>query len=191
MTSEPTKERPIIALSSRIAYENPWLKIREDTTLRHGGVRGIYGVVETNDSVITAAVNADNELYIVYGYSYPTDTWSWQIPGGGGDGELPEVAAERELVEETGITAKQFKLLGNLIVTCGLLKERMAVVVATDITLGDRPPGTDDADSVREGKFVSFDEAARMVVAGEICDSQTISSLYLIEKWLAGRGVSS
>ena len=137
------------------------------------------------------AVNADNELYIVYGYSYPTDTWSWQIPGGGGDGELPEVAAERELVEETGITAKQFKLLGNLIVTCGLLKERMAVVVATDITLGDRPPGTDDADSVREGKFVSFDEAARMVVAGEICDSQTISSLYLIEKWLAGRGVSS
>lgn len=181
---EPTADKPIIATSSRIAYENPWMKVREDTTLRSGGATGIYGVIETKDSVIVAAVNEKKEVYVIYGYSYPTDTWSWQIPGGGGDGERPEVAAKRELIEETGITAERFEVLGNLIVTCGLMKERMAVVVASGLSQDARDQGADDVDSVGEGKFVSLEKARQMVAAAEICDSQTISGLYLVEKWM-------
>lgn len=186
MIQKPTARRPIVAISSRLAYENPWMKIREDKTLRTGGAEGIYGVVETNDSVIVSAVNDQNELYLVYGYSYPTDTWSWQIPGGGGDGEAPEEAARRELAEETGIIAEKFEMLGNLIVTCGLMKERMAVVVATALSYGDRNDKADDIDSIGDGKFVSIDEARSMVERGDICDSQTISGLYLVESWMKG-----
>lgn len=183
---KPTKEKPIIALSSRIAYENPWLRIREDKTLRVNG-ESIYGVVETNDSVIVCAVNSDSEIFLIYGYSYPTDTWSWQIPGGGGDNQSPEAAAARELKEETGLSAQQYTVLGNLIVSCGLLRERMAVVVATDLSQGERASSADDTDSIRTGKFVPMSDIEQMIQDGDICDSQTISAMYLVEKWLESR----
>ena len=158
--------------------------MREDATLRQSG-EGIYSVVETNDSVVVAALNDAREVYVVWAYSYPTDTWSWQLPGGGSDGEEPELAGQRELVEETGIGAEKFECLGRLIVALGLLKERMAVVLATGVSMGSRPPEADDSDAVGEGKFVSLAEAAGMVARGEICDNQTIAGLYLVEKWLA------
>lgn len=184
MTQVPDPRHPIIATSSRIAYENPWLKIREDKTIRYGNKEGIYGVVETDDSVIICAINDQGELYLVYGYAYPTDTWSWQVPGGGGDKEPAIVAAKRELKEETGIEAENFEELGSLIVSCGLLKEKMSVVVATKLTLGKRND-SDDLDSVREGKFVSFKQIEKMINDKEICDSQSISAIYMVEKWFA------
>jgi 8-oxo-dGTP pyrophosphatase MutT (NUDIX family) len=181
---KPLGERPITTVSSRIAYQNPWLTIREDKTLRNGNQEGIYGVVETNDSVVVCAVNEHQEVYIVYGYSYPTDTWSWQIPGGGSDREPPLEAAKRELLEETGIEAKQFEQLGNLIVSCGLLTERMAVVLARELTMGERIEA-DDADTISKGKFVSLQEIQDMIASGDICDSQSVSAIYLTEKLLS------
>lgn len=183
MSEQPTKEHPIAVTSSRMAYENPWLKVREDITLRLDGSTGVYGVIDTNDSVVVCAINDKNEIFVVYGYSYPTDTWSWQIPGGGGDGESSIVAAARELEEETGMKAANFEELGNLIVSCGLLKERMAVVLASQLTYGERPDA-DDTDSILDGKFVSISDVQAMVKMGEICDSQSISAVYLVEKWM-------
>jgi 8-oxo-dGTP pyrophosphatase MutT (NUDIX family) len=183
MNEQPTENRPIVATSSKIAYENRWLKVREDDTLRLDGTKGLYGVVETNDSVVTCALNENNEIFIIYGYSYPTDMWSWQIPGGGGDNEPPLIAAARELEEETGLRAEQYEQLGNLIVACGILKERMAVVVATQLSKGKRPIA-DDTDSIREGKFVSISKVQEMIKNNEICDSQSIAAIYLVEKWM-------
>lgn len=187
MTPGPTKEHPIIATSSRIAYENPWIQVREDETLRTGGVKGIYGVVETNDSVVTCALNEQDQCYLIYGYSYPTDTWSWQVPGGGSDGGEDMVAAAgRELTEETGIVAGELKLLGSLIVSCGLLKERMAVVVGRDLSIGERPVA-DDSDSISKGAFYSLADLQEMIMQGEICDAQSIAAIYMVEKWLEGQ----
>ena len=183
--TEPTQQHPIVAIKSRIAYKNPWMQVREDTTLLLNGNTGLYGVIETNDSVVVAAINDKHEIYVVYGYSYPADIWSWQLPGGGGDNEDLEKAAQRELKEETGIYAEHCELLGNpLIVSCGLLKERMGVVIATGLTMAERSAGTDDLDSIGEGKFISVDEARSMVEQSAICDSQTIAGLYVVEGWI-------
>lgn len=182
-----SKEKPIVQISSRIAYENKWLRVREDQTLRAQG-EGIYGVVETQDSVVICAVNESKEVYLIYGYSYPTDTWSWQIPGGGGDGQDPKIAAARELEEETGLIAEKYQVLGDLIVSSGLLKERMAVVVATGLQESTRPASADDIDVIDEGKFVHFTELANKILSGEICDSQSISAIYLLEKWIKSYG---
>lgn len=180
---EQSDNNPIVTVSSRIVYKNPWITVREDKTLRNGDQEGIYGVVETNDSVIICAVNDRQELYVVYGYSYPTDTWSWQIPGGGGDKQSPLEAAKRELKEETGIEAERFEQIGNTIVTCGLLTEHMAIVVATGLKSGERPEA-DDTDSIRAGKFVSLGELRQMILSGTVCDAQSITAIYMAEQWL-------
>lgn len=189
MTSQPTKDHPIIATSSKVVYKNSWIKIREDKTLRIGNIEGIYGVIETNDSVVVCAINERQKIFLIYGYSYPTDSWSWQVPGGGGDNASSIIAAARELKEETGIDARQYVELGRLIVSNGLLNEHMAVVVATELTMGKRSEA-DDVDAIAQGKFFSLQEVELMIKTGKISDSQSISAIYMTEKWMGEKNTS-
>lgn len=178
---------PIRAVSSRIAYRNKWIRVREDQTIRKGDVEGLYGVVESSDSIIVCAVNDRCELCVIYAYNYPTDVWSWQLPTGGGENQPPLEAAKRELQEETGYVATDYESLGNLIVWHGISSERMEVVLATGLTRREHL-ASDDADTIIKTKFVSLAIAAQMVERGEICDCQSLAALYFVEKWMKQHG---
>lgn len=171
-------DNPWQLLSSKVAYENPWMKVREDKVVRPDGTNGIYGVMESKDSVAVVAVNDNHEVYLIYSFKYPTGLWSWGLPGGGGDGESPEVASKRELAEETGIIAEKWTNLGSTRVSSGLMTERMSVLLAQDLTFGKREHA-DDVEIIDGGKFVSFEEVDNMLARGEIDDAQTVTGLYL------------
>jgi len=179
-------QNPWQTLSSKVVYQNPWMRVREDAVVRPDGTDGIYGVMESKDSVIVVALNDQDEVYLIHSFSYPVSSWSWGLPGGGGDNEEPEVAARRELVEETGITAKEWTSLGKMRVSSGLMSEQMAVLLARELSFGDRIE-SDDKDLITQGKFVSFDEIDDMLYKNEIDDSQTVTGLYLAQRWLASR----
>lgn len=171
-------------LSTKIVYENPWIRVREDSVIKPGGSEGIYSVVETRDSVVIVALNEKSEVYLIRSFSYPVSSWSWGLPGGGGDDEEPELAAKRELVEETGISANKWTFLGRTRVCSGLMTERMVVFLAQDLTQGARRDA-DDVSLIDQGKFVSFDEIDTMIANNEIDDAQTVTGLYLAQRWLA------
>ena len=169
---------PFKTQSSKVVYQNPWMLVREDAIIRPDGSEGIYGVVESKNSVVIVALNEKNEVYIIRSFKYPVGEWSWGLPGGGGEGEDALIASKRELVEETGITANEWSVLGETRVSSGLMTERMAVLLARDLTFGDRIDA-DDKDIISEGKFVSFDEIDKMIQNREIDDAQTVTGLYL------------
>jgi len=173
-----TDENPIKTIATKIVYENPWIRIHEDATVRPDGSEGIYGYMESKDSVQIVALNDKREMYLVKAFRYPTKTWGWELPGGGSDGEDIVTASRRELAEETGITAKTWTLLGKPLVCNGLMTERQAVLLAEDLTIGERIDA-DDALLVTEGKFVSFDDTYAMIDAGEIDDDMTLAALFL------------
>ena len=139
--------------------------------------------MESRDSVVIAVLNENNEVYLIRSFNYPVSTWSWGLPGGGGDDEHPEVASKRELAEETGITARTWTFLGKTRVSSGLMTEKMAVFLAQDLSYGDRLEA-DDKDLISEGKFFSFEEIDQMIERGDIDDAQTITGLYLTLRWL-------
>lgn len=171
-------KNPFKTLSSKVVYQNPWMRVREDAIIRPDGSEGIYGVMESKNSVTIVAMNEKNEVYIIQSFKYPVTEWSWGLPGGGGEGEDALVASKRELAEETGITANKWNLLGETRVSSGLMTERMAVLLAQDLTFGDKIDA-DDKDLISEGKFVSFNEIDKMIQNREIDDAQTITGLYL------------
>lgn len=175
---------PYKTIDSKTVYKNPWIRIREDKIIRPDGSEGIYGFMESNDSVMAVVLNAKNEIYLIYTYSYPSQSWSWEMPGGGGDGEDPIVGAKRELMEETGIIAEEWTLLGKTRVCDGLMTERQTTYLARNLTMTDKK-GEEDRAIVSHGKFCSLEEIHAMIQEGKIDDGQSFAGLYLAEQWLA------
>ncbi len=176
------QEDPLKTLSSRIAYKNPWITIREDAIKRPDGSEGIYGVMESRDSVMVVVRNDKNEIYLINAFSYPSRSWNWELPGGGGDNEHHVEASKRELQEETGITATDWQLLGKTRVCNGFMTEKMYSLLAQSLTFGEKAL-SDDTEMVREGRFFSQTTIRKMVASGEINDGQSLAALYLFDTW--------
>lgn len=163
-------------LSTRLVYENPWIRVREDQVISPTGSSGIYGVVECKIATGIVALTEDQQVYMVGQYRYPTDTYSWEIPeGGGNDGETPLVTAQRELREEAGLVATDWQPLGGEIhLSNCFTSERGYLFLARGLSQGASQPDETEALQV---KTVPFRECLRMVESGEIVDSLTIIAI--------------
>lgn len=174
-------DNPWKRLDSRVVYENPWITVREDRVVRPDGQEGIYGVVMTRVATGVVALTPENEVYLVGQYRYTTDEYSWEIVEGGAEpGEEALAAAQRELLEETGLSAAHWEPLGGeLHLTNCHSDERGHLFLATGLSQGQASPeGTEQL----QVKKVPLEDALRMVDTGEIRDAISIMGLLLIDR---------
>lgn len=75
------KPPAIQTLESRVAYENRWMKVREDTIRSGDGSFGIYGFVDKPDFVIILPIG-DGMVHLVEQYRYPIRRRQWELPQG-------------------------------------------------------------------------------------------------------------
>ena len=160
---------PWQTLSTRIVYENPWIRVREDQVLQPDGKPSIYGVVEFHGCVGVLPIDAEENVHLVGQFRYPLQQYSWEIPEGGCHlGEEPLDAAQRELQEELGLEAGSLKLLGTSHLSNSVSDEIAYYYLATDLIQREaNPEGTEQL----EHRIVPFAEALRMVLHSEITDS--------------------
>lgn len=175
-------DNPWKVTSSKIVYQNRWMRIREDQVVTPTGSNGIYALLESNDSVMITVLNDKNELYLVRTFSYPAASWNWELPGGNSDGEDITAASKRELEEETGIVAKTWKRIGKTRVCNGFMTERMATYLATDLSFTGKKEVADE--QIDDARFFPMDEVDAMIERGEINDGQSITGIHLAQKWL-------
>ncbi|MEM6723516.1 MAG: NUDIX hydrolase, partial [Bacteroidota bacterium] len=107
-------ENPWTKLSEALQYDNPWIRITEHQVLNPNGNPGIYGVVHfKNVAIGIVPLDEEYNTWLVGQYRYTLEQYSWEIPEGGGPlGTDPLKSAKRELLEETGITAKEWTNIG-------------------------------------------------------------------------------
>jgi 8-oxo-dGTP pyrophosphatase MutT (NUDIX family) len=169
---------PWRTLSSREIYENNWIGLREDRVIRPDGEPGIYGVVHFRHIAVgVLAVEEDDSIYLVGQYRYALERYSWEIPEGGcAETEEPLSAAQRELEEETGLHAEEWKRLGEAHLSNSITDEIAVWYLAVGLRQGkQRLEGTEKL-KVRR---VPFSKALEMVLAGEITDA--ISMLAIMQ----------
>jgi ADP-ribose pyrophosphatase len=168
-------KNPWKTLSSKMVYDNPWIAVREDAVIHPDGARGIYGVVHYKNVAVGVLAFEGDDIYLVGQYRYPLGRYSWEIPEGGcPEGEDPLDAARRELEEETGLRAADWRRLGEAHLSNSVSDELAVWYSASVLSQGERRPEGSEELSVRR---VPFREAVRMVLAGEITDSVSVIAI--------------
>lgn len=158
---------------SRVVYDNPWIRVREDQVIRPDGAPGIYGVVHLKNRAIgVVPIDDAGRISLVGQYRYTLDQYSWEIPEGGcPEGEEPLEAARRELLEETGLEARSWRQLGVAHLSNSVSDEEAIYYLATDLVQREaQPEGTEKLELLR----VPFDQALEMVERGEITDALSV-----------------
>lgn len=163
--------------SSKVVYENPWMFVREDKIVMPNGEDGMYGVVESkSEGVFVVPIDDEDNTYIVQQEHYTTRELSWQCVAGRTDGEAPEIAAKRELLEEAGLRADSIQLLSHVRVATGLSTFRGSICLARNLTQDDR---FFDSNEIAAVKKVPLSTVRDMILRGEIHTTESISVFLL------------
>ena len=113
------------------------------------GGNGIYGKVHfKNIAVGVIPLDEDWNTWLVGQYRFPLDQYSWEIPeGGGGMDEDPLEAAKRELLEETGLVAKEWTKILTMHLSNSVSDELAVIYLARELEQKDRlqPEETEQA----------------------------------------------
>ena len=172
---------PVIrGLSTRIVYENRWMRVREDEILRPDGSTGAYGVVDKPDFALVIPLDRDG-FHLVEQYRYAVGARSWEFPQGTfpdrRDGDPAELA-RLELEEETGLRTGRLRHLGHLYQGPGHSSQGMNVFLATELSPGTPRRELEEQD-MRQ-RWVTRAELEAMIGRGGIRDSSTIAAYALL-----------
>ena len=167
---------PWLRRGRRLAYANPWLEVFHDDVDRPDGSPGIYGVVHFRTQAVgVVAVGDDGRLLLVGQHRYTLDEYSWEIPEGGvEDGEPLVEGAKRELREETGYEAADWRRLCRMTVSNSVTDERGAIFLATSLRAGEAAPEVTEDLALR---WATLDEVLAEMASGAIHDLITLAGV--------------
>jgi ADP-ribose diphosphatase len=170
-------------LRSKIIYQGRVFGVRRDEVLEPTGLRTTREVITHPGSVVVLPVLPDGRIVLIRQYRHATRQFLWELVAGRIErGENPRRGAARELIEETGYRAKRFRVFLDVFPTPGFLEERMYILLAEGLTLGEAEPEDDEKITV---KSFTRKELEKMIRTGKLRDAKSIAGLLYYFHFLA------
>ena len=166
-------------LGSERLLETPYFALRSDRLRLPGGaVKDPYYVVERPDAAIIFPLTREGEVVLVRQYRPPLERMELGLPAGlVEEGEKPEAAARRELLEETGFSGGEWEPLGSL-ASSPSLKDNWAYLFLARGVEQTAEPDPDEHELV-EVVRVPLEELRNLVHSGKIVSSSGVAAIML------------
>jgi len=166
--SEQMKSWPITVRTDRV--QMPDRTYAERTVVTHPG------------AVAVLALDDAQRVLMIRQYRHPVGRLLWEIPAGLRDvaGEDPWVTAQRELIEETGYRARDWRVLADYYTSPGFSTERLRIFLARDleaVPAAERHFVPRDEEAHLLLGWLPLDEAVRKVFAGELHNGPAILAI--------------
>jgi 8-oxo-dGTP pyrophosphatase MutT (NUDIX family) len=161
----------------RLVYENPWIRVTEYKATAPTGAAAVYGVVGfKNFAIAVLPIHEDGTVTLVGQHRFVSGDYSWELPEGGGPTHIdPLESARRELAEETGLAAAEWREVLRMELSNSVTDEIGIGFVATGLSAaaGEELDPTEDLRVARR----PFREALDLAVSGHMPDSLTVAML--------------
>ena len=193
-TNHPLDERVV---ETRVVHRGHYMDFRVLTIERADGTRASRDVVWHPGAVAIVALDDEDRLLLVRQFRVAAGEALLEIPAGTldvdaatGRVEDPDVAAARELEEETGYRAGRLERIADFWTAPGFATERMWLYLATDL----RPAHSDrlgpDDDERLELERLSWADAVGAVDRNEIRDAKSIVGILRVARLRDGTRVA-
>jgi rSAM/selenodomain-associated transferase 1 len=171
-------EPPALELAeSELLAGSPWRAILHDRLRGEDARETDYSYLAVPRAVFVVAVTAEDELLLVRQYRHPVRDWTLEVPAGSvQDGESPPEAAARELAEETGGRAREWRHLTTFYSSSAHISLRSDAFLATGVEVGTAAP---EADEHIELVRLPLSQALERAHAGGFAEGQTALAILL------------
>lgn len=176
------KTNPWKKLNSEVKYDNPWICVEEHDVINPGGGESIYGKVSfKNKAIGIIPIDSEGNTWLVGQYRYTLSEYSWEIPEGGSPiGEDMLEGAQRELKEETGLTADTWEIIMRLHTSNSVTDEEAFIFLAKNLHPGEN--NLEETESDLKVLKLPLADAVQMVMEGEITDSMSVAGLLKVAR---------
>ena len=161
-----------------MVYENPWIALSEHAAVAPTGAPATYGLVGfKNLALAILPVHEDGGVVLVGQHRFPFGDYSWEIPEGGGPkDEDPLEGAKRELAEEAGLAASEWREILRIQLSNSVTDELAIGYLATGLAPTQGVHHADDTEDIAKVR-VPFREALAAANDGYIRDALTVAML--------------
>ncbi len=168
--------KPWAIRTAKTVYQNPWLTVREYQATAPTGAPALYGVVSPHAYALAILpLHADGTVTLVGQHRFALADYSWEIPEGGGPiGQDLLGGAQRELREETGLIAADWREVLRMQLSNSVTDEQGVGYIALDLSQADSDPDETEAFQVAR---VPFRQVLNLAVGGKITDVMTVAML--------------
>lgn len=132
-------------------------------------------IVHHPGGAAVVALDDAGRVCLVRQYRHAANGYIWELPAGKIDHQEPPLqTAQRELEEEAGRRAREWRSLGEYLSSPGILTEVVHLFLATGLTEVTHQL---EAGEVLEAHWLSFEQVMQMAHSGELRDGKTLAAL--------------
>ncbi len=166
-------------MTNKLIHKGALIELHKERVEFPNGDHTYFDIVKHPGGAVIAAINERDELCLLKQWRHAIQTSIWELPAGCLEpGEPPMETAKRELEEEAGVVAEQWRDLGKICSSPGFSNEILYLYEARGISTGTL--NLDDAEQL-EAHWLPLERVFEMCRDGSIIDAKTLALLLRLQ----------